>query len=211
MPRPKSLVAVCGTTTEVGKTWVGAAVLAQWAKAGLSVAARKPVQSFDPADAHPTDAHVLGSASGEPADRVCPPHRWYGRALAPPMAAEALGRSSFSLADLLGELHWPPACEVGLVETVGGVRSPMAADGDCASFVQRIAPDATLLVADAELGTINAVRLSMATLNPERVVVFLNRFDSRSDLHQRNLAWLSGRDGLTVLTDAEAAATALVR
>ena len=35
-----------------------------------------------------------------------------------------LGRPPFTVADLVGELGWPPGVEVGLVETVGGPRSP---------------------------------------------------------------------------------------
>lgn len=34
-----------------------------------------------------------------------------------------------------------------------------------------------------------------------RTVTFLNRYDERHDLHQRNLAWLRDRDGIDVVTD----------
>jgi dethiobiotin synthetase len=54
--------------------------------------------------------------------------------------------------------------DVGLVETAGGVRSPQADDGDVLDLVAAIAPDHVILVADAGLGTINAVRLSVAAL-----------------------------------------------
>src|SRR3954447_23680520 len=84
-------VAVAGTGTEIGKTWVTAAV-ARWLRAsGTRVAARKPAQSFAVTDAPETlDAAVLAAATGEHPDVVCPPHRSYERALAPPMAAAAL-------------------------------------------------------------------------------------------------------------------------
>ena len=48
--RPRRLVLVVGTGTDVGKTWVSAHLLATLRAAGLTVAARKPAQSFDPAD-----------------------------------------------------------------------------------------------------------------------------------------------------------------
>jgi dethiobiotin synthetase len=57
-----------------------------------------------------------------------------------------------------------------------------------------------VLVADAGLGTINAVRLSVDALGAHPTVVYLNRFDPGCDLHSRNLAWLTGRAGLRVLT-----------
>ncbi len=150
---------VVGTGTDVGKTWVAARLLTDLRAAGLRVAARKPAQSFEPSDDRATlDAAVLGAASGESPESVCPAHRWYEVPMAPPMAAEVLGRPAFSIGDLEAELRWPDeAVEVGLVETAGGVRSPLAADGDCLALCGALAPDAVVLVADAGLGTINAV------------------------------------------------------
>ena len=100
------------------------------------MAARKPAQSFDPDDDPAAlDAAVLGAATDEPFDEVCPPHRWYETAMAPPMAAESLGRPPFRIDNLVAELVWPDrAVDVGLVETAGGVRSPLAGDGDCLDF-----------------------------------------------------------------------------
>ena len=61
-----------------------------------------------------------------------------------------------------------------------------------------------VLVADAGLGTINAVHLSIDALAGHRVVVFLNRFDAGEDLHVRNRDWLTTRAGLEIVTDPEA-------
>lgn len=202
--RPRRLVAIVGTGTDVGKTWVSARLLTDLRASGLRVAARKPAQSFDPGD-HPAtrDAAVLGAASGESAEEVCLPHRWYDVAMAPPMAAEALRRPRFAIRELAAELRWPAdPVDVGLVETAGGVRSPLAADGDCLALCTVLAPDFVVLVADAGLGTINAVRLTLDALGPlaSATVVVLNRFDGGSDLHQRNVEWLRKRDGLKVVT-----------
>ena len=200
--RPAVLVVVAGTGTDVGKTWLAARLLEHWRGAGLSVAARKPAQSFSPGEG-PTDAEVLGGASGEEPTAVCPPARWYPVAMAPPMAAAALGRPGPSLAALVAELDWPAAAvDVGLVETAGGVRSPQADDGDVVDLVDAVAPDHVVLVADAGLGTINAVRLTVAALAPgpdhRHPDVVLNRYDPSSDLHRRNLAWLRDVDAMTV-------------
>ena len=119
--------------------------------------------------------------------------------MAPPMAAEALGRPPFGIGDLMDELSWPEAqVDVGLVETAGGVRSPLAVDGDCAALSRALAPDLVVLVADAGLGTINAVRLAAGVLDVPCVVA-LNRFDASSALHARNLEWLRERDRLRVV------------
>ncbi len=172
---------------------------------GLRVAARKPAQSFAPGDdPQRRDAAVLGAASGERPESVCPPHRWYEVPMAPPMAAEALGRPAFGIADLVEELalSWPAEpLDIGLVETAGGVRSPIAGDGDCLHLCEALGPDLVVLVADAGLGTINAVRLSTDSLGglAADLVVVLNRFDPSEELHVRNAEWLRSRDGLTVV------------
>lgn len=207
-PRPDRLVVVLGTATEVGKTWVTAEVARRLGDRGVAVVARKPAQSYEPGDR--TDAEVLAAATGEDPEVVTPPHRWYPVALAPPMAADVLGRQPFTLADLEGELAWPARCEVGFVETVGGPRSPVASDGDGIALLELLQPDAVVLVAHAGLGTLNAVRLcddAVRSVGYEAVVL-LNRFDADDDLHRRNLAWLDGV-GIDVLDDPAALASRL--
>jgi len=210
--RPERVVLVCGTGTEVGKTWVAARLVGELRARGLTVAARKPAQSFDVGrHGEPlggaTDAEVLGAASGEQAEEVCPATRSYHRAMAPPIAAEALGLAPFTVADLVGELTWPPhGVDVGVVETAGGVRSPQAGDGDVCDLAAALAPDVTVLVADAGLGTINSIRLAMDALAGRSCgtggapVVVLNRFDRDHDIHRRNHDWLAGRDGYRMVT-----------
>lgn len=194
--RPERLVTVLGTGTGVGKTWAAANVLSRLRAGGMTVAARKPVQSFAPCDAE-TDAVVLARATGEDPERICPRHRWYAMAMAPPIAAAFLGSAPPTLEELLGELDWPAEqVDVGLIETAGGPRSPLAADADSAALAAAVGADLAVLVAGAGLGAINAVRLC-APVVPAPLVVFLNAFDG-SDLHDRNLRWLQA-DGLDVV------------
>lgn len=203
MSTPRLVVMIVGTDTEVGKTWVASELLHDLRTNGLRVAARKPAQSFDPAD-DTTDADVLAAASGEQPLDVCPEHRWYPIALAPPMAADALGRPAFSVHDLARELSWNDETAVGVVETAGGVRSPLAHDGDAIALIELARPDVVVVVADAELGTINRVRLTVDAVRQANhdgpAAVFLNRFDPHDDLHQHNRRWLDEQDGFTVLT-----------
>ena len=209
--RPSRLVVVLGTATEVGKTWVSAHLLALLRERGLTVAARKPAQSFAADDTGPTDAEVLALASGEEPNLVCPPHRWYPLAMAPPMASDALGRDKFHLTDLLRDMPpWPEDTAFGLIEAAGGPRSPLAHDGDGLALVEAVRPDHVVLVADAGLGTINAVRLCTASLDGIDPVVVLNRYDDGDDLHRRNRAWLK-RDGVITVTSPETLADRLTR
>ena len=199
--RPATLVAVAGTATAVGKTWVTARIIEELRARGISVSARKPVQSYGPDEAGATDADVLAAASGESATDVCAAHRWYPAAMAPPIAASVLDRASPRLAELLGELRWPsPAPDVGFVETVGGVRSPVADDGDSRDLIDGLDPDGVLLVAGAGLGAIDATRLAAGALAPRTVTVHLNRYRPQDVVHRRNLEWLRDRDGLAVET-----------
>ncbi|MET0988405.1 MAG: dethiobiotin synthase [Steroidobacteraceae bacterium] len=197
MHSPTRVIGVLGTHTEVGKTWVLARMLEGARRRGFSVAARKPVQSFE-LDAGSTDADVLAAASGEDAAVVCPPHRSYPVAMAPPMAADVLGRPHIRFQEVLSEISWPVGTERVFIETVGGPRSPLAHDADSVDVLHRLQVDAVILVADAGLGTLNSVRLSLAAIHPLPTFVFLNRFDTNNQLHELNQRWLRERFAVEV-------------
>ena len=191
---------VVGTGTEVGKTWASCRLLEEARVRGINVSARKPAQSFE--GTGPTDAELLGAASVESPEYVCPVHRTYTVPMAPPMAAEVLHHSPITLEQLVSELHWKAGAQLRLLETAGGLRSPIAHDGDNLDLLRRVRPNHVLLVADAGLGTINSVRLCMADLREWNTTVLLNRFDSTNDLHRRNREWLAVRDGYDLAIDA---------
>lgn len=196
--RPESVVLVAGTGTEVGKTWVARRLITELLGQQISVQARKPAQSFEPEDPT-TDADQLAAASGEDPKLVCPEHRCYRVAMAPPMAADVLGAPAIAVAELAREIDqsWnleastgQPA-QVGCVESAGGPWSPIAHDGDGIDLARLVSPEAIILVADAGLGTINAVRPAVTALQEiAPVLVILNRFDSAEVLHERNRLWL---------------------
>lgn len=200
--RPRFLVVVLGTGTGVGKTWVATRMLRRTREEDpdLALAARKPVQSFAPCD-FVTDAELLAAATDEHPDDVCPPHRWYPAAMAPPMAASFLGQPTFDLALLIEETRWPAGIDVGVTETVGGPRSPVAADADSVAMAAALKPDLVVLVTYAGLGAINDVRLSAGAAEAigAPLVVVMNRFDG-GDLHDRNRRWLQ-RDGYDVVIE----------
>ena len=199
MTRPAHLVVVTGTGTEVGKTWWTAAVARALRARGTPVAARKPVQSYAP-DNDTTDAGVLAAATGTDAYTVCPPARWLPLAMAPPMAAAALGRPEFTIDDLVGAIAWPEDCEVGFVEGAGGARSPLATDGDTVALVRALEPDVVLVVAHAGLGVVNGVRLTLDVLTDVPAIVALNHYDHHDAVHRANHDWLVARDAFDVVT-----------
>jgi dethiobiotin synthetase len=199
-PRPEVLVVIAGTGTEVGKTWVGCALASELRRRGVVVAARKPAQSFDAeAPTEPGDAERLAAATGEDVADVCPPWRSYGKAMAPPMAAESMGRPAFSLRELLDELRWPAGTKVGLVEQAGGAGSPQAADGDGVDMVDLLQPDLVVLVARPGLGTLSDISLASRAMGAARMVAYLNRFEGGEEVHVANRRWLRERLGLVVV------------
>ncbi len=200
-----TIVLIAGTGTGIGKTWVAAELAIALRERGIAVVARKPVQSFAPDHETLTDAEILGQATIEDPHVVCPAHRWLPREMAPPMAADALGADRFTVADLAAEVNVSiPGGAIALVESAGGVRSPLANDGDTVTLATALQPALIVLVAHAELGTINLVHLSHDVLLAHNLVVYLNRYDGENELHARNRDWLATRLGLEVVSDPEA-------
>ena len=117
------------------------------------------------------------------------------------MAADALGRESIAVADLAAEIDWLDGAAIGFVEGAGGLRSPIAHDGDTLSLVHLLKPDLVLLVADPALGVVSTVRMTADALGGQSLLVVLNRYDETNDVHRRSLDWLRDVDGLTVVTD----------
>ena len=203
--RPRLLVLVTGTAEGVGKTWVSAELLRRVSALGWSVSARLPAQTYLRDDAG-TDADVLAAASGETPTEVCPPTRWYAVPMAPPMAAEVLGLPPIMLADLEREVGtgWPlRPVDVGLIGSSGGVASPLASNGDVAELARSLGTDLTVVVAEADVGAINSLRLCHEVLSPLPVVVFLNRFDPENELHLRVYEWLTKHDQFVVTKEIQ--------
>ncbi len=193
------VVFVAGTGTEVGKTWAAARLARLLLERRWSVAACKPIQSYDPHEDGPTDAAVLASATGQHPDDVCPPEHTYPVPLAPPMAADQLGRVCPTIGELASGCTFATAVDVGLVEGVGGLYSPIASDGHNLDLIERLEPGLVVVVASAALGCIHDTMACTLPLSDHRRAVFLNRFDPDTEVHALNARWL--RDtGLKVAT-----------
>jgi dethiobiotin synthetase len=205
---PELTTVVSGTATGVGKTWVAGRLIEALRGRGIPVSARKPVESFAPHE-DVTDAHVLAHASGEGHTIVCRIEHRYPLAMAPPMAADALGRPRLLLTNLVARLELP-AAGVAVIEGVGGPRSPVAHDADTVALADALDARVVVLVSGPGLGALNAVRLAGAAFGPRPVIVMLNRFDRNDDLHRRNREWLANAYGFAVVTNVAALVEELV-
>ena len=172
---------IAGAHTDVGKTYVACALLRAARARGLSVSALKPVVSgFDPRDWAQSDPGRLITAMGQPLtpkrlETVAPLR--FPAPLAPPMAARREGRT-VRLDDLRAICRpWLAAepAEFGILETAGGVMSPIAEDGLCLDLMAE-GQLPILLVGGGYLGAIShsltALRvLTQAGLAVHAVVV----------------------------------------
>ncbi len=152
-----------GTDTNIGKTYVGAAIARALTAAGKRVGVYKPVASgceLVSGALQSEDALTLWRAAGEPLSlhEVCP--QSFAAPLAPPLAARAEGktvdakllRSAFNI--------WRSGFDVTLVEGAGGLLSPIS-DVDLNADLARDLGLPLIVVAANRLGTINHTLLTL--------------------------------------------------
>ena len=206
------LVFVAGTGTEVGKTWWRPRCCARLRqRRGCAVGARKPAQSFDAGDG-PTDADVLAAATGEPPDdRVPAAPLVRACAMAPPMAADALGRHPFTDRRPGRRARaGPTALDVGLVEGAGGPRSPLADDGDTVDLARRSRPTSSCSSPTPDSAPSAPCACRSTPSRDAPILVVLNRYDEDDVVQHGNRDWLRDRDGYDVVTGPETAAARIV-
>ena len=199
------IVVVTGTGTDIGKTWVTAATVA---RAARGAASRSPRASRCSRSRRRRRADRRRPARGR--DRRGPARR----VPAAPLAARRDGAADGRRRARPGAVHdRRPRAEprgsrrgIVLVESVGGVRSPIAADGDTVALADALAPALVVLVADAGLGHDQLVRLSMDALAPPR-----RRLPQPVRSRQRRAPGMpsgsASREGFETLTDLDGLVT----
>jgi dethiobiotin synthetase len=167
---------IAGAHTEIGKTYVACRLIEAARARGLTCAAFKPVLSgFDPGDWADSDSGRLLQALGTPLDEAAldaiSPWR-FAAPLAPPMAARLEGRR-LELAPLItGCRTWTKASEaaLSLVESAGGVMSPIAEDGLVVDLAQALDLPC-MLVGGSYLGAISHTLTALEVLRARGLAV----------------------------------------
>jgi dethiobiotin synthetase len=160
---------VTGTDTGVGKTIVSGALLAAMTAAGEPVYAYKPVVTGldelpqnGAAPLWPPDHELLASVTGMTPESVTPLR--YGPAVSPHLAAELAGEQldpERMVADAaLAATNGGGAARTVIVEGVGGLLSPLAADFTVCDFAVALRLP-VLIAARPGLGTINHTLLTL--------------------------------------------------
>ncbi|GJE16672.1 dethiobiotin synthase [Methylobacterium marchantiae] len=159
-------VFVAGAGTEIGKTYVTAALTRALRRQGLAVSTLKPLASGVPSLDDPafreSDTAILLQAQGLPVTpetiAACTPWR-FSAPLAPDLAAAREGRS-LHLTDLVGWCEARIAAAdsetVVLIEGVGGLMSPITEEATGLDWLKALALP-TLLVSGSYLGAISHV------------------------------------------------------
>jgi dethiobiotin synthetase len=159
---------VTGSGTDIGTTWVSAALLRFWRSEGLDPAAIKPVASgYDPAAPQDSDAAALLAALGEPVDRA------HVEAIAPvrlraplsPDQAAALEGMRLSAQGVVAACAPLIAAARGpvLIEGAGGVMSPLSDTETMLDLAQAFGAPC-IFVSGSYLGAISHALAGLAAL-----------------------------------------------
>jgi dethiobiotin synthetase len=163
---------VTGTGTDVGKTFLSAALIRHWRAAGHGVAAFKPVVSgFDPASAATSDPGVLLAALDRPISDIETISPWrFAAPLSPDMAAAREGRTLDFDAIVEVSRQAAQSADRVLIEGVGGIMVPLDERHTVLDWMSALRLP-VLLVAGSYLGTISHTLTALRVLAQRNLTV----------------------------------------
>lgn len=199
---------VTGTGTDVGKTYVTGLIIKKLKESGASAAYYKAAMSGnerrEDGSLIPGDALQVKMRSGiqQPPDEMCP--YIYENAFSPHLAAK-LERIPIEMEHVLeGFDHVCSRYDYVTAEGSGGIICPLRFDDQqilLEDFIKARSLSC-LMVADAGLGTINAVVLTAeymkARMIPLKGIIF-NHYDPDSPMHKDNRLMCEAMTGLKVI------------
>lgn len=161
-----SLVVIAGTGTDVGKTFVTCALAAALRRRGVAVSAWKPLASGVTPGMEGPDSAALSAALGS---TVAPPLHEFVEPLSPHLAARRAGVEIRVEAVVERARELSAGCAVLLVETAGGLFSPLAPGVTNADLTAALlapgaggaARGAWMLVAPDRIGVIHDVSAAL--------------------------------------------------
>ena len=199
---------ITGTGTDVGKTYVTGLIVKKLREGGASAAYYKAAMSGNDRRADgtliPGDALQVKRMSGieQPLEEMCP--YIYETAVSPHLAAKLEGKS-LEMECVLK--HFDYVCgkyEYITAEGSGGILCPLRFDEQQIQLEDFIKARSLscLMVADAGLGTMNAVVLTAEYMKahkiPVRGIIF-NRYEPGNPLHEDNRLMCEAMTGLHII------------
>lgn len=199
---------VTGTGTDVGKTYIAALLVKKLHESGAKSAYFKAAASGNALGADgkllPGDAWQVKTVSGiaQPVAEMCP--YVYKAAVSPHLAAQWEGNPVDSSEVLRRFDAVAAAHDFVTAEGAGGLLCPLRFDTQKTNIADFIAARdfPCVLVADAGLGTINAVALTAEAMRARGIRLkgtILNRFTAGNALHEDNAAMCERYAGVRVL------------
>lgn len=196
-----------GTGTDVGKTYVTGLMVKKLREAGKRAAYYKAAMSGNQrrpdGSLIPGDALQVKTMSGieQPLEEMCP--YVYESAVSPHLASKLEG-NPVDMAQIL--YHFDEVCgryDYVTAEGSGGIFCPLRFDGQTIKLEDFIAARnlPCLIVADAGLGTINAVVLTAEYMKARGISargIIFNRYEAGNRLHEDNLHMCEMMTGLKV-------------
>ena len=163
---------VTGTGTDVGKTFLSAALIRHWRAAGHAVAAFKPVVSgFEPATRATSDPGILLAALDRPSSDIEKISPWrFAAPLSPDMAAAREGLALDFNAIVEFSRQAAASADRVLIEGVGGVMVPLDERHTVLDWMSALRLP-VLLVAGSYLGTISHTLTALRVLAQRNLTI----------------------------------------
>ena len=209
----KKDIFITGTGTDVGKTFVAGLILKNLIDSGVNAAYFKAAMSGNFRNAKnnliPGDALYVKKISGSPQslESMCP--YIYERAYSPHLAAQIEG-SPVDLDLVITKFNeLKKVYECVIVEGSGGILCPLRFDENKKIWLEDVIKAFDLpcvIVADAGLGTINAVGLTAEYMKSKKIPVegiIFNHFEAGNILHEDNFKMCEVLTGLKVIACVE--------
>lgn len=183
---------ITGTDTDVGKTYIGAQLVATLHQAGVSVIPRKPIESgcdLVEAELQPADAKQYHDAvkNSIPLADICPFR--FQPAISPQRAARLVKQPITTHSVKQVCLNKVTENDYLVVEGAGGFYSPLCEDGLNADIAEALRLP-VLLIANDQLGCINHILLSKEAIEKrglEVMAIVLNEKIQSHDAAMDNL------------------------
>lgn len=203
---------IVGTGTDVGKTYVAGLILKEFIRSGINAAYFKAAMSGNVRDSKgsliPEDALHVKNVSGttQPLSEMCP--YVYEKAYSPHLAARIEGGEKPVDFDAVMVKFDALSAKYDrvIMEGSGGILCPIRLDGEKEIWLEDFVKARNfgcVLVADAGLGTINAVGLTASYMKAKGMRltgIIFNRFKPGNILHEDNLRVCERLTGLRVIT-----------
>lgn len=209
---------ITGTGTEVGKTYITGLLIKKLKEAGHNPAYFKAAMSGNlrrkDGSLIPGDAAFVQEISkiSQPLDSMCP--YVYEAAVSPHLASQLEG-NPVQMETVQKAFHaLTPHYDLITVEGSGGILCPLCFDQDKLQLedIIKALKLSSLIVADAGLGTINAVVLTAEYMKSKKLPVkgiILNRFHPGNVMEEDNRRMCEALTGLPVLACVEENSTVL--